>query len=858
MIWLAARLHRTCWLRILGLLTLSLPALCLTLCLTMVSTVLAASRLDGPTPLPLSGELTPQRLTFERLPWAVGADDELVIEGHNPAAGPQTLILRVDDNASVNYRSRVNLERIIPPGPFILRFSLSDWRTAQPRALALDQLTRLYLFMADGAAPLTLTRWYWSPGLTLPAGTIALDLGASDSPRFTGFETLAPGDPRLLGHPSPILRPSGDALIRDGLRNLDGVRLEVPKGRYQLTLWLDDPGEWEYLPHPLERSVLIDGEPVWAERLQPGEWLAQRYLAGQQQEALPNPDPWLLFGARQGGPVSLVLEHQGGPLTLTLGGNSPDAKFLAGLLLAPYPAADKQADTKANPHPLAEATRRVLAKQRQLFTEKWALAPYSLPESPARLTLTPIAQGQPTLSARASPAAPATSVLAAQGSQLLLEFVIETPEDDAAPLLVIQPPAANGVTLPLTPYHSQWHLVRPQASGTLLLPSDQELVEGVAGLTLKRRVPRRLVLHLPIPRDAPAGRYQGNIQLLSHQQLVQLPLEVEVLPLILPAASKPVGIYLDTPPYLGWFGQGPELANAQLAASRCDLARLAGLGISGVAPALPQDEAGMRTTQEEAIGLGFHMPLLAYASLKRWGSDTNSRLDAWQQRQVAFRAQGLPPLAWSLFDEPDLGALPAIQAMAREMKHRDPAVVRAGHFNHPAQAPLLAEVEIALVNAGFGADKADVERVRATGATPWFYNLGTPRAAGFYLWQSGAEGYLQWHGRMPTALPYDPTDGRESDFLLLGPQACEAHRLSYDLLLLQQGIEDLRWLAWLEQAARQQVEAALLLQRLREAVPTRWQQAEALPASRWASFRGEIEQLAKRLKTLQTGANSSP
>ncbi len=88
MIWLAARLHRTCWLQALGLLTLSLPALCLTLCLTMVSTALAASRLDGPTPLPLSGEQTPQRLTFERLPWPIGADDELVIEGHNPAAGP--------------------------------------------------------------------------------------------------------------------------------------------------------------------------------------------------------------------------------------------------------------------------------------------------------------------------------------------------------------------------------------------------------------------------------------------------------------------------------------------------------------------------------------------------------------------------------------------------------------------------------------------------------------------------------------------------------------------------------------------------------------------------------------------------
>lgn len=40
-----------------------------------------------------------------------------MIEGHNPSARPQTLILRIDDEASVNYRSRVNLERIVAPAP---------------------------------------------------------------------------------------------------------------------------------------------------------------------------------------------------------------------------------------------------------------------------------------------------------------------------------------------------------------------------------------------------------------------------------------------------------------------------------------------------------------------------------------------------------------------------------------------------------------------------------------------------------------------------------------------------------------------------------------------------------------------
>lgn len=827
--------------------------------------LLAASRLDGPTQLPLIGHQTPQRLTLTHQTWPVGSDDELVIEGHNPASQPQTLILRVDDAASVNYRSRANLERIVAPGPFVQRFALSEWRTSQPRPLALDKLTKLYLFMADGAEPLTLRTWRFEPGLTLPTGTIALDAGAADAPRFSGFASLAPGDPRLIGQPTAILRPSGDALVRDGLRNLDGIRLEVAKGRYQLTLWLDDPGEWEYLPHPFARSVLINSEPVWAEQWQADSWLRERYLAGQGSEALPNPDPWQLFGARQGGPVHLTLNHPGGPLTLTLVGHSPDAKYLAGLLLAPYSATQPiaQHGQESPPLQLAEATRLVLAKQRQLFVEKWTLAPYpALSRHP--LALSAIADGTPTLSVNPPPQQGASElaaspVLAARGSRLLLEFVIHTSLDDPAPLLVILPPQADNGPLPITAYHGRWHLVRPQASGTLLAPSDQELVEGMAGLTLTAGVPRRLVLQVSVPRDAAAGRYQGNIQLLSQQQLVQLPLTIEVLPLTLPAASKPVGIYLEAPPYLAWLNNHAEQAQQQIAAAtRCDLQRLAKLGISGLSPALPQDEAGMREIMGEAAGLGFVAPLLAYTPLKRWGNDPASQLAQWQARQQALTTSGLPPLAWSLFDEPDLTTLPAITTLAREMKRRDPAVIRAGHFNHPGQTPLLTEVEIALINAGFGADKADVERVREYGVSPWFYNLGSPRAVGFYLWQSGADGLLQWHGRMPTALPYDPTDGRESDFMLLGPQGCEAPRLSRDLLLLQQAIEDLRWLAWLEQEARYQVEAALLLERLRKQLPTRWQQAERLPPSAWFQWRHDIEQLAKRLKTLQTGANSSP
>ncbi len=101
---------------------------------------------------------------------------------------------------------------------------------------------------------------------------------------------------------------------------------------------------------------------------------------------------------------------------------------------------------------------------------------------------------------------------------------------------------------------------------------------------------------------------------------MQLPLTIEVLPLTLPAASKPVGIYVESPPYLNWLSPNPEALKEQIAeASRCDLQRLAKLGISGLSPALPQDEAGMREVMGEAAGLGFVPPLLAYTPLKRWG-----------------------------------------------------------------------------------------------------------------------------------------------------------------------------------------------------------------------------------------------
>ena len=91
-----------------------------------------------------------------------------------------------------------------------------------------------------------------------------------------------------------------------------------------------------------------------------------------------------------------------------------------------------------------------------------------------------------------------------------------------------------------------------------------------------------------------------------------------------------------------------------------------------------------------------------------------------------------------------------------------------------------------------------------------YYNTGRPRlTAGFYLWQVEAEGYLQWHARMPTADPYDPTDGREDDFQFLYPAVapCDESEISEGVIALSEGIGDLRWAMWLDAAAQNNKEA---------------------------------------------------
>ena len=70
----------------------------------------------------------------------------------------------------------------------------------------------------------------------------------------------------------------------DGLTGLRQIQIPWKNGRWQLSLWAEDQGEWEYLPHSLKRkisangTILVDGN--WSANL----WVKEVYLEGKNFE----------------------------------------------------------------------------------------------------------------------------------------------------------------------------------------------------------------------------------------------------------------------------------------------------------------------------------------------------------------------------------------------------------------------------------------------------------------------------------------------------------------------------------------------------------------------------------------------
>lgn len=757
-----------------------------------------------------------------------GPGAELKISGVNHGDRPSVIVVRIDDANSHDYWSRLNIERSVPNGPFTFRLSLNGLRTPKGRLIDLDNLKKVLVFTAQNGerrVPTTVTAATIEPPRPLVStqgSVLALDAGADKSPVFPGFTPLKADDPRLEGASIiPRVRSGGDSLVQDGLEGVETLTLHVGPGRWRVMLWMEDLGEWEYLPHALERRIRINGQTVFYRRLSAEAWTREIYLAGREQEWRPGQSAWDAIGARRGGLVSAEIDALDERLRIELAGSDRSATYLSGILVAP--AAGHSVVTE------------IEARRRARFEETWRVAePVTAADAPTSSTILSVAPSR--LTAATAPGTPAVVTLSAQA-----------PSGLSAPKVTWSPPTLEEDALPVWPLTGFWRLTRPDTAATLLVPDDRHLRGDGLDLPIPSGLPRRYVFVIPVPATARPGTYRSSILIED----IAVPLSIEVLDVDLPQADRHIGVYLEDLPTHRWFRTDPRTARG------CAMRMLRNLGLTGIAPPLVTPrEAGDRDLLEaelrEVAAVGFEMPPLGYTPLKRLKGTTG-----WQNSLRASHdrlADKGMNLLWSAADEVSNhgGDLQALRAELQDIRRAAPAIRLAGHLNAERDMEIADAFDVVLVNSGFGLTRSRLEALKGKTSRVWLYNMGHPRlAAGAYLWRAGLDGYLQWHARMPTADPFDPTDGREADVMLLPPTPANCPPvpdLDRDLLAIAEGITDLRWLLWLDRQALRNATAKALQDAIRARIPVSWTRSKITLDQSLSEIREEIISLARRLR----------
>ncbi len=787
--------------------------------------------LDQPAPTPIRLDFWP--------PATLPPGQELVVVGHNDADRVSRLVVRIDDGTSAGYASRINTERVVPPGPFVLRMPSSGLKTPSGRLLDSGDIRRLIVFTGSGDPAVTIERMAVEASVRLPDGARGFDFGGVQGPVFPGFERVDPGDPRLTGDDlRAITRPSGDALIADGIRGVTGFSLPWPDGVWKVTLWTEDLGEWEFLPHPLEQRIRINGTTVRSRRGQPTEWIAQRYLAGRDRPLIlqrdGSIDVWETIGAHRGDRLGATVTVAESRMTIELAGGSPQSLYLAGLLVEPA----GQGGTGRRTVRDMRATR---------FRELWRAERQPIPARPPSLVFGEAPADGIGFASRPTTTGPVRRIVAA-GSSTTLSLIAVSPQPLPANAVEVEPPRQGRTRLPIQTWAGQWRLDRRNTAANLLAPTLEALRADGTFIPHVEGLPDRFVIRVSVPAGTPVGRYDGAVRL----EAIRIPIEIIVPPVVLPPAPVPVGVYLEAPAHFGWF---PALRPWQDTAVRCDLRFLRSLGLTGIAPPLPTPDATggqFLASIATVTAAGFQTPYVGYAPAKRLIADIGLTSAAERIGQVErlLEASGLPLPAWSIADEPSNPAhgTKGVTEVASALRRVTPDTRLAGHLNTPRDRRFVDLFDMVLINPGFGVSAATVRRLTRAGKPPWFYNMGAFRlAAGFYLWRTGAGGYLQWHARMPTADPFDPTDGREADVQFLYPSAhaCpDLPDINAGLLDLAEGVLDLRWLSWLDTAAKRNDTASRLRTSLHRAIPTDFLDARALPADQLDAWRQDIVDLA--------------
>ena len=280
----------------------------------------------------------PLPLTFEpRAATAFADGDQLHVEGVVHDSTPAALAVRIDDRASNAYATRYNDERKLPPGPFKFTIGLKGLKTPSGRVLDAGTLSRIIVFAWEGKPDVSIVRFEIARGATMPAGAKGYGFGALDAALPAGFERIGPTDARVQGRgPVQVVRrPAPDPLLASGFKNVQRITLPATARRVRVTVWSEDPGEWETLPHPSERRILVNGHVLVDEKRSADQWITERYLRGASIEHTSSDDAWSAYGSHRGNAAAIDLEPGTSGVVIDLAGSDPSALFVNAVLIEP-------------------------------------------------------------------------------------------------------------------------------------------------------------------------------------------------------------------------------------------------------------------------------------------------------------------------------------------------------------------------------------------------------------------------------------------------------------------------------------------------------------------------------------------
>lgn len=688
---------------------------------------------------------------------------ELIITGSNTGE-PRPVFIKIEHNGSKSFGTRFNAERWIKTGAFKLYFPLHALNQGNNALFPEDVDLKVTAFEKKSDAKNVSTHFEIGTDLNFSRDTIALDFGPAQSPVFPGFKQIVSTDSKITCARKciEIRRHYHDSLIGDGISGITRLSLIAEEGTYQLTLWLGDTGDWEYIPYHLEQRIKINGFIVAYKRETPVQWYNRTYTGLKPKASSPAQTNWLAFAQYRGAPLTMKVQPVNGKIVIELAGDRSSATHIAGLLLEPAGETSMM--------------KRLIRARRARANSRWPVI------------------GNKDSWQMLLPSNPSQIVIPKDGIHFARYTLQEA--DQNVKIIHVESARSTASALKTRAWTPITTLNRPDANSEHLVLDSRKLQPVLSGHVISAN---QIILQITTQLDTLAGDYKGFIVYEVEGEFKTLPYEVTVLDAKRPKLPYPVGTYLEHHPAENWFPGELE----HIASCIADIQRE--LGLSTVAAPVPltkirdarnfvDDLINWRTQFNTVFAYAHHKTLEYYLG----GAKTNKIMAAGNLKAQILDKQ----VIWSIADEPTLGLISRLIKKTQHIRAVDHKTILAGHLNKPELIELANYLDIVLLNEGFGITGSSLDKVRTLGAKPWLYNIKSPyNGAGLMASLLEAEGYMQWHSYMPTANPFDPTDGREGDVFLVypSPSPCSQYaNIDRTLVELSMAVEDARWLQWLK------------------------------------------------------------